>query len=102
MNLRDVSGFDWDEGNERKNQKHGVSQAEAEQVFMNIPLLITDDAKHSQSELRFLALGVSSQGRQLHITFTLRDNGTKIRPISARQMSRKEKAIYETASKADS
>jgi hypothetical protein len=31
--LTEVEGFEWDEGNARKNVKHGVSQDEAEQVF---------------------------------------------------------------------
>ena len=35
-----IVGFEWDSGNERKNEKHGVSMAEAEQVFFNIPLLL--------------------------------------------------------------
>jgi uncharacterized DUF497 family protein len=41
LDLSDVQGFQWDEGNGRKNvDKHGVSQSEAEQVFFNEPLLI--------------------------------------------------------------
>ncbi|HET9114173.1 MAG TPA: BrnT family toxin [Burkholderiales bacterium] len=35
-----ISGFDWDEGNIRKNEKYGVSMAEAEQMFFNEPLLL--------------------------------------------------------------
>ena len=45
-------GFDWDEGNARKNDKHGVSKSEAEQVFLNVPLLLGDDLKHSRQEPR--------------------------------------------------
>ena len=52
-----ITGFDWDEGNTRKNEKHGVSMAEAEQVFFNAPLLVLDDAGHSNQEPRFHALG---------------------------------------------
>lgn len=96
------TGFDWDEGNARKNEKHGVTQAEVEQVFLNTPLLLADDTKHSRSEPRFHALGRTDLERRLHITFTVRGNGTLIRPISARNMSRKERAIYEQAIKADS
>ena len=33
-----ITGFDWDDGNARKNDKHSVSSAEAEQVFFNAPL----------------------------------------------------------------
>lgn len=92
-----IIGFDWDTGNERKNEKHGVSMAEAEQVFFNAPLLILDDAAHSHAEPRLHALGKSDDGRQLHITLTLRQNKQLIRVISARDMHRKERAIYEQA-----
>ena len=95
-------GFDWDEGNARKNEKHGVSKAEVEQVFLNAPLLLADDLKHSQREPRFHALGKTDQDRCLQVTFTERANGTLIRPISARAMTRKERAVYEQAVKAHS
>ena len=91
------SGFDWDEENSRKNDKHGVSKPEVEQVFLNAPLLLAGDVKHSKRELRFHALGRTDLDRWLHITFTERGNGRLIRPISARAMSRKERAIYEQA-----
>jgi uncharacterized DUF497 family protein len=96
------TGFDWDEGNARKNEKHGVSKSEVEQVFLNAPLLLADDAKHRQLEPRFHALGRTDLDRRLHVTFTERGNGTLIRPISARDMSRKERAVYEQAAKAHS
>lgn len=60
----------------------------------NAPLLLLDDAKHSDQEPRFHALGKTDQERLLHIAFTLRDAGTKIRVISARDMHRKERVIY--------
>ena len=94
--------FDWDEGNARKNDKHDVSKAEVEQVFLNLPLLLADDSKHSLKEPRLHALGQTDQGRRLHVTFTEREAGTLIRPISARAMSRKERAAYEQAAKAHS
>jgi uncharacterized DUF497 family protein len=91
-----VVGFEWDEGNKRKSaDKHGVSQGEAEQVFFNEPLLRVDDPRHSDTEPRYHALGRTYVGRLLHITFTLRQNATKIRVISARDMHRKERMIYE-------
>jgi hypothetical protein len=96
------TGFDWDKGNARKNDKHGVCKAEVEQVFLNKPLLLADDLKHSQRERRFHALGHTDLDRWLHVTYTERANGTLIRPISARVMSRKERAIYEQAVKANS
>jgi hypothetical protein len=90
-----ITGFDWDDGNARKNDKHGVSTAETEQVFFNDPLLLIADAKHSQDEPRFHALGKTDEGRTLHITFTLRNAGERICVISARDMHRKERTIYE-------
>ncbi len=90
-----ITGFNWDEGNACKNDKHGVSMAEAEQVFFNEPLLVIDDTKHSTGEGRFHALGKSNEDRLLHITFTLRHAGESIRVISARDMHRKERKIYE-------
>jgi uncharacterized protein len=90
-----VEGFDWDDGNARKSEdKHGVGQADAEQVFFNEPLLVAEDPPHSVHEPRLHALGRTDQDRRLHITFTLRGDATRIRVISARDMSRKERARY--------
>ncbi len=97
IDLQRITGFNWDTGNARKNEKHGVSTAEAEQVFFNVPLLLLDDAAHSQDEPRIHALGKTDDGRALHITFTLRQSDQLIRVISARDMHRKERAIYEQA-----
>ena len=95
IDFGDITGFNWDDGNARKNDKHSVSMAEAEQVFFNAPLLVLEDSKHSNQEPRFHALGKSDDKRQLHITFTLRQSGEKIRVISARDMHKKERATYE-------
>ena len=92
-----ITGFKWNDGNARKNDKHGVSMAEAEQVFFNAPLLLVEDTSHSQAECRLHALGKTDDGRTLHITFTLRQSGSLIRVISARDMHRKERALYEQA-----
>jgi len=94
-------GFEWDEGNSRKNEKHGVTKAEVEQVFLNKPLLIAEDLKHSEQEPRFHALGRTDANRFLHVTFTEHGGGALIRPISARVASRKERKIYEQALKAN-
>ena len=92
----DFDGFEWDDGNARKSSdKHGVSQAESEQIFFNDPLLVLADEKHSGVEARFHALGRTDAGRPLHVTFTLRREDTLIRVISARDMHRKEKYRYD-------
>jgi uncharacterized DUF497 family protein len=97
IDLTLITGFEWDTGNARKNEKHGVTAAEAEQVFFNQPLLLLGDMKHSQDEARYHALGHTHDGRLLHVTFTLRGEETLIRVISARDRHRKERAIYEQA-----
>jgi uncharacterized protein len=81
--------------NPMANDKHDVSSAEAEQVFFNVPLLVAPDAKHGDKELRLHALGVTDDGRRLQISFTGRDEGRKVRVISARDMNRKERNIDE-------
>ena len=93
VSLDGITGFDWDKGNEQKNNKHNVMPAESEQVFLNEPLVVLNDLKHSDTEPRYHALGRTSEGRLLHITFTIR--ASNIRVISAREMHRKERAIYE-------
>ena len=64
---------------------------------MNEPLLVSADTKHSGTEQRFHVLGHAHDNRQLHVPFTLRENGTLIRIISARDMHRKKRTIYEKA-----
>jgi hypothetical protein len=98
IELRRITGFDWDAGNARKSaDEHAVSQPEAEQLFFRKPLWFAVGMKHSQQEERFYALGQTAAGRLLHVTFTLREEGTKIRIISARDMSRRERRLYEQA-----
>ena len=87
-------GFDWDASNIDKNWlKHKISPAECEQVFFNRPLVIQDDIEHSKIEKRFYTLGKTDSKRTLFIVFTVRTN--RIRIISARDMSRKEKKVYD-------
>ena len=90
-----IVGFDWDRGNVLKNEKHGVTMAEAEQVFFAVPLILTPDERHSLAEPRIRALGRTLLGRRLTIVFTLRSEGTLLRVISARDMHRKERTFYE-------
>jgi uncharacterized DUF497 family protein len=95
MDLERIVGFEWDAGNARKNEKHRVAQNEAEQAFFDPRLFVVADSSHSVGEARFHALGVTIDGRRLHVTFTLRVDGTLIRVISARDMHRKERFIHE-------
>lgn len=89
-----VTGFDWDHENLLKNwEKHGVTHLETEQVFFNEPLIVVGDENHSQDEPRWFGLGSTDARRLLLIVFTRRNE--KIRVISARDMSRKERNVYE-------
>jgi hypothetical protein len=98
IDFHQIAGFQWDAGNTYKShEKHGVTQGEAEEIFFNQPLLVTGDEKHSETERRYLALGVTAIGEFLSVIFTLRKNATLIRVISARPMSKKERAFYEKA-----
>lgn len=91
-----LEGFEWDAGNTAKNVLgHGVTPAEAEEVFFHTPVLLLEDARHSERERRFLAHGVTNGGRLLTAAFTVR--GNLIRVISVRDMSRKERRSYEKA-----
>jgi len=91
--LKECTTFDWDEFNIHKNwDTHQVTWWECEEVFIGEPLLLSHDMKHSKTEPRYFALGITHEGRTLFVSFTVR--GKKIRPISARDMSRKERKIY--------
>ena len=94
--LADCDGFDWDDGNAPKvRARHDVEPGECEQVFFWEPLLVSTDAKHSQIERRWRALGVTLGGRTLYLVFTLR--GSRIRVLAARNTNRKERRDYEQA-----
>jgi len=91
--LAACEGFDWDNGNRSKNQEqHGVACAEAEEIFFTRPLYLLEDNRHSGSEERLHAFGVTSSARPLALTFTIR--GKRIRIISARDQNRKEMKQY--------
>ena len=93
IDWKQVTGFDWAAGNERKSEaKHAVNRFDAEQVFFNQPLIVRHDHAHSRSETRYYALGRTDVDRLLFVAFTIRiDN---IRVISARDMTRSEKRRY--------
>jgi uncharacterized DUF497 family protein len=92
--LYECTGFQWDEANISKIlEKHNVTPAECEQIFFNMPLIASEDTKHSQKELRFFTLGQTDLGRRLFAAFTIRKK--LIRVISARDMSRKERKEYD-------
>ena len=77
MDLR-VSGFDWDEGNRAKCQKHGLSIAQIEDLFARGPR-IAPDHKHSTDEDRLIAIGRIT-GRPVFVAFTIRVKETPFHP----------------------
>lgn len=94
--LSDPISFDWDKGNIDKNfLKHGVTNQEAEEVFSNEPLVVSEDVKHSFKEIRFKALGKTGKERWLFVSFVVR--GDKVRVISIRDMNKREVMAYEKA-----
>jgi uncharacterized protein len=94
--LETVAGFDWDEGNLEKCQKHGVSISEIEALLSSDPG-VAPDPNHSAEEDRFIAVGRNAAGRPLFValTFRMKHGQRLIRPVSARYMHKKEIAGYE-------
>ena len=92
----ELDGFDWDDANRAKCQKHGVSIGEIEHLFERT-VLIGPDVVHSSAEQRFRAIGVTHTGRHVFLVFTwrIKDGRRFLRPISARYMHRKEVASHE-------
>ena len=72
-----------------------MTPAECEEIFLNRPVVMKNDDKHSASEERLYALGQSDSGRLLFVVFTIR--AKLIRVISARDMSRREPRIYRSS-----
>lgn len=85
--------FEWDDGKARANlEKHGVSFGEATEVFYDPNALEDYDSGHSDTEARFLLLGLSSR-RLLYAERA----GDAVRIISARKADKAEGEIYERA-----
>ena len=94
MDISKIEGFEWDSGNLFKNEvSHNVKFFEVEEIFLNEPLIIKEDLRHSEIEDRYYALGTTNISRKLFVVFTFRKN--LIRVISARDMSKKERILYE-------
>lgn len=92
----EIAGFDWDDGHVPKSaDKHGVSQKEAEEIFVDARLLVLIDEMHGGDEPRYHAYGKTAAGRLLQASFTMRRNDTLMRVISARPISRRERSRYD-------
>ncbi len=89
-----ITEFEWDVGNKGKNWKnHRVSDEECEEIFFDKDKKILKDTMHSAKEERHIVIGKTKSARLLFIVFTLRKN--KVRIISARDLNKKEKYLYE-------
>ena len=86
--------FEWDEDKAEINfKKHGVSFHEAATVFGDALAITFDDPEHSVGEYRYITFGLSQFNRLLVVSHTEREN--KMRIISARRMTKRERKIYE-------
>jgi uncharacterized DUF497 family protein len=86
--------FEWDPAKAAENlKKHGVSFDEAASVFGDPLALTFEDPDHSASEERLITFGESIQRRLLVISHIPRPS--RIRIISARRITRRERKIYE-------
>jgi uncharacterized DUF497 family protein len=87
--------FEWDRLKDEENRtKHGVSFEEASTVFAD-PLAATiPDPDHSQTEMRFLTMGLSSTGRLVVVAHTEEEDDL-FRIISAREAASHERKAYE-------
>jgi len=94
ISFRNLKGFSWDKGNIDKSYlKHGITQSESEEIFLDENLKTVEDIKHSGKETRSIALGKTFDGKVLFVVYTLRTD--KIRIISARKANKKERVAYE-------
>lgn len=85
--------FEWDPNKARSNLfKHGVSFIEASEVFSDT-FSSSYDPDHSDSESRCLIFGKNYSGKYLVVSYT--DRNGKIRIISARPMTPRERRSYE-------
>lgn len=86
--------FEWDENKAEINlKKHGVSFHEAATVFGDALAITFDDPEHSIGEYRYITFGLSRFNRLLVVSHTERED--KMRIISARRMTKRERKIYE-------
>ncbi len=92
--LKRAIGFQWDDGNlDKSAMARRVEFWESEETFFNQPFVVLPDEKPSAKEERYYGLGKTDFGRRVLVVFTLR--GDEVRVISARDMSRKERTVFE-------
>lgn len=88
--------FEWDPTKAASNQKkHGITFDEAKSVFYDELAVQFYDKNDSQSEDRFLMLGLSCESRVLIVCHCERHCGDTVRIISARKATKNERTYYE-------
>jgi len=99
VNFPKPLAFDWDQGNREKSlRKHAVDVLECEEAFHDNERVVFRDERHSHREDRYILLGQAKNRRLLYVVFTLRNQGTLVRVISARSVNKKENPLYEKTS----
>ncbi|MDA1372877.1 MAG: BrnT family toxin [Proteobacteria bacterium] len=87
--------FEWDPEKASANfEKHGVTFAEASEVFGDPLSSSVDDPDHSTDDARFLIFGQSISHKHIVVSFT-EQNPSTIWIISAREMTKQEQNAYE-------
>lgn len=87
--------FEWDETKNQMNRyKHKISFEEAITVFCDEEARIINDPDHSETEERFIILGLSKKANLLVVCHCYRMSDTVIRIISARKATKKETRQY--------
>jgi uncharacterized protein len=92
--------FEWDSSKATQNAtKHGISFEEARTVFYDEHALLIPDPDHSQTEGRFIIMGMSTASRMLVVVHCFRKRDSTIRIIAARKAGTKEQKPYWEKSK---
>jgi uncharacterized DUF497 family protein len=87
--------FIWDPRRYRTNlKKHGIAFEEAQTAFLDENAKVYLDPDHSETEDRFVLLGISFQLRVLVVCHCYRESETVVRIISARKADRSEQKGY--------
>jgi uncharacterized DUF497 family protein len=99
MTKRFIYDFDWDIIKAMANwQKHGLSFEVAATVFRDPLALSRYDIEHSQSEERWITLGLAVTGQLVVVVHTFEEHPqeARIRIISARYATTRERRQYES------
>ena len=84
--------YEWDDDKNRKNvEKHGIDFETAKRIF-DSPIVSRRDERKDYNEIRYVSIGIIDQVAMIVVVHTSRQG--RIRLISARPASRRERRIY--------